>query len=138
MFLETDDLKVKIRDARLQQLIDNDSTILEDASESAEATVRDYLSARYDMDEVLALTGNDRPKNVIRWVANIAIYYLYERIPDNMMPKRVENNYNETMDWLDEVSAGKKNVVLPPLPTSEDDETPKTRFKWGSQDKRTL
>lgn len=129
-FITLDDYKARITDQRLLQLIGNDNDILEDAEATAVAIVTDFLSGKFDTDEIFSAEGEDRAKNVVRWVTNLIIYYLYERVPDRMIPPRVENTYKETMENLKSISNGDLQTALPRK--TNEDETPKTKFRWGS------
>lgn len=136
-WIDNADFLPSIRGTRLEQLIDGETSIQDNAVDSAVAIVRDYLKDRYDVDAVFSTTGAQRPLNAVRWVMVIALYYLYERLPDNMMPKRIEANYVETIEFLGKVAAGDRSVDLPRLPDG-DGSGFLTKFKWGSDERRSL
>jgi phage gp36-like protein len=129
-FISIDDYKAKITDQRLLLLIGKDTDILDDAEATAIAVITDLLSDRYDMDAVFAAEGDERSKSVVRWVSNLVMYYLHERIADKLVPKRIEDNYKETMSNLQLIAKGELPAVLPRK--TNDDETVKTKFRWGS------
>lgn len=133
-FITIDDYKSKLTDARLQQIIQGDEDILTECEATALAVIADHLAERYDTDSVFATTGADRPRNVMRWATNLIIYYLYERVPDKMVPERVVKNYNDTLSDLKEISGGVRSAILP---RREDDGIRKTKFRWGSQPARS-
>ena len=56
IFLTETDLHVQIKSERLDQLVDNDPSVLDDAEASAIAMVRDALFGRFDTDAVFART----------------------------------------------------------------------------------
>lgn len=134
-FIEEADYKVKIREARLMQVIEEDPDLLDVAEETAIQVVRDALHSRYDVAAIFATTAGSRPKQVVRWVMCLAIYYLYERIPDKLTPERVVKNYNDTLTTLNDISDGKLSTELPRLANA--DSTNPTKFRWGSQPART-
>lgn len=141
MFLIKDDLRSSIRANRLAQILDDDTgdEILTDVLATAEQTVRDHLHQHYDIEAIFAQAGASRKKNVLRWCKLVAIYQLYERIPDELVPERVVKDYNECMDFLMKVAEGQVPVELPRRTVANDDGTlsPKTKFRWGSQPKRS-
>lgn len=134
-FIEEADYKLKIREARLMQVIEEDPDLLDTAEETAIQVVRDALHSRYDVAAIFATTGSGRPKQVVRWVMCLALYYLYERIPDKLVPERVVKNYDDTLATLNDISDGKLSTELPRL-VGADGANP-TKFRWGSMTART-
>ncbi|NME69015.1 phage protein Gp36 family protein [Flammeovirga aprica] len=132
-----DDLKVNIRTERLDQIIDEDQAVLNDAILDAEATVHDALFDKYDTVEIFSKVDAERSRTVMRWLKYLCIYYIYDRIPDHMVPERVIKNYDDTKEELDRVNDGKLSVNLPRLFT-EDGSKPKTNTRWSSAKKRSL
>jgi phage gp36-like protein len=137
-WLDQTDFAVNIRDTRLSQMIDGETDILENAVDSAVAVVTDYLCGRYDTVQIFGTSGNLRPHNVIRWVKHLTLWYLYERLPDAITPKKVEKNYDETIEFLKGVSQGDMSVNLPHKPDPNDSTKPLTKFRWGSSARRSL
>lgn len=137
-WIDQTDMIASIRDAKLTQMIDGDSTVLENAVDAAVGTVTDFLCGRYDVNGIFATTSTARPNNVMRWVKHIALWYLYERLPDAMTPKKVEKNYDDVMAFLGEVSSGDASVNLPHKPDPNDASKSLTKFRWGSNTKRSL
>lgn len=136
MYLTTNDYKLRITDRRLSMILDDNMNLLQDAEETAIATIKDALHPYYDVDTIFSLTGNDRHSQVMRWVLNLVMYYIYERIPDKLVPQRVKDNYNDTTYLLFDIADGKKSVMLP-TKTDEDTNRPATKFRWGSTPQRT-
>lgn len=129
-FITTDDYKVHIKDQRLAQTIDANNAILTDAEETAIAVIKDALHSRHDVDTIFSSTGEDRPKQVVRWVLSLVLYYIHERLPDRMIPERIVKNYDYTLEVLMDIEDGKKSTTLPSL--NKEDGTPITKFRWGS------
>lgn len=125
----------KIRLPRLEMMIEEDNSILDDAEETAVAVVKDALHAHYDNEAIFTKTGDDRDKQVVRWVMNLAVYYIYERIPDKLVPERVVKNYDDTILTLMEIADRKKSVDLPKI-TNADGVTA-TKFRCGGIEPRS-
>ena len=135
-FITLNDLHTSIRAERLQQVIDEDATILDEAEASAIAIVKDALSSRYDVD---AIFENDieRPAQVIRWIRAIMLYDISGRLPEKMVSERVIKNYDDAIATLNDIEEGKKNTTLPTLDTTDTEGGhKKTVFRWGSNAKR--
>lgn len=135
-YITDQDLKVRIQDKHLDQIIERDSAILTTAESTAIAAVTDALYPYYDTDEIFDKVGEDRDPSVVRWVISLIMYYIYERIPDKLVPERVVKNYDDTLFLLMEISDGKKSVDLP---TVQDEETGRTatKFRWGGISQRS-
>jgi hypothetical protein len=143
-FITKADYLHQIREYKLDQILQEDNAdedqILEDAEGTAIATVRDALiGGGYDADVVFSKTGVERPKQVMRWVKCLVLYYIYERVPDDLVPARVIKDYDLTIEILDKINDGKMNVDLPSIqvPDGEGGTKPETKFRWGSQPKRS-
>jgi len=138
-FIKPEDYNTKIRSKQLDQIIQGNDSIKLDAENVAIATVRDALYPYYDTQQIFindaGISEEDlRHQQVVRWVMNLIMYYLYERIPDKLVPDRIIKNYDDTMSLLMDISDGKKSVDLPRLTDSEGSTI--TKFRWGSQEQR--
>jgi phage gp36-like protein len=129
IFLTLNDLHVNIRAERLQQVIDDDATILDDAEASALAVVKDALSSRYDVTNIFDQT--DRPAQVVRWVRNIMLYDIAGRLPEKMVSERIVKNYDDTIQVLTDIEEGRKSTSLPIL-SDNTEGGKKSVFRWGS------
>jgi len=143
-FISKDDYKYQIRTERLDQILEatdeDEDALLEEAEDEAIAVIRDYLISKYDVDLIFSSSGDSRPKNVLRWAKTLVIYYIYERIPDEMVPERVVKNYDDTLETLENIARGDMNVDLPKLSEQTPpfgQSAPKTRRRMGSKPPRT-
>jgi phage gp36-like protein len=134
-FLTQEDYKRKIKDHRLQMILDGEVNLLSDISEDAESTVADYLNALYDVEAIFGKLGAERDRNVLRWTLNIATYFLYDLVEDVMMPERVEKDYDDTLRHLTNIADAKISAILPRRQTDEG--KPVTKFRWGSGQARS-
>ena len=134
-YITKDDYLQKIRENKLMQIIDNDETLLDEAENTAITIVKDRLFEKYDIKEIFNLEGEERHKQVVRYCINIALYIIYERVPDIMIPNRIINNYNDTMVYLDDVS---KSIVVMDLPRKTINQTTvKSKIRITSRSPRS-
>lgn len=138
-FITKVDYKVHIRTYRLDQILeaqDEDEDLILDAAENeAISVISDALAPKYDVNLIFNQSGDNRHKTILRWAKVLVIYYIYERIPDEMVPERVVKNYEHVLERLKYIEQGKANLSGAPLITNtgEDGQTkPKTRRRWGS------
>lgn len=134
-YIERTDYISKIRDKRLEQLIDSTPSILDNEEETAIQVISDALHSKYDVTAIFAKRGTNRDKQVVRWACTLVMYYIYARIPDKLIPERIENDYDETIAYLKALEEGKRSTQLPRLEDAEG--KPPTNNRWGSQAPRT-
>ena len=133
-----EDYKVFVQEKRMQLILEEQVAILEEAELIARATIRDYLYPYYDCNRIFHhVDQHAKHRSVKRWIMVITLYYIYERIPDGLVPARVVKNYDDVIRILTNISDGKGVVDLPRLTTDkEGQEMPNTQFRWGSEQKR--
>lgn len=143
-YLTRQDAQSSIRDHRLQHITDNvddDNTVdpFNLSAGEAQSIARNYL-LRYAIDEEYAKLGEERNKSLIFHIKNIALYILFERIEDDDVPERIIKNYNDTMEYLMEVSKGKMAIDLPLKEEDTDGDgivdAPTTKFRAGGEKRR--
>ena len=138
MYVEIIDFTPFIKETRLEQMLDGDTQALPLAVEIAVGVVNDALYSRYNTELIFAKVGNDRHKQVVRWVIVLSLYYLYERLPDKLVPERIVKNYDDTIALLTDIEDAKKSTNLPLLASTDNGiVTPFTKFRWGSIPPRT-
>jgi len=131
-----EDYKVYIQEKRLNMILEDQEAILEEAELTAQQVVDDHLYPYYDSAALFAALNSYR--SVKRWIMVITMYFVYERIPDALVPERVVKNYDDVMGTLSRISDGKASVNLPRLTTTTNGvEKENTKFRWGSEAKRT-
>lgn len=142
-FITKDDYKYQIRTYRLDQILEaadeDEELILDQAENDALSVLKDSLASKYDVVAIFSASGDERHKTILRWAKVLVIYYIYERIPDEMVPERVVKNYDYVLERLEMVEQGKANLDGLPVKTEtgDDGETgPKTRRRWGSVPRR--
>lgn len=146
-FISKDDYKYQIRTYRLDQILEaqdeDEELILNTAEGEAIAILRKHLDERYDMNTELAKSADSRNKVLLRYAKVLVIYFIYERIPDDLVPDRVVKNYDEVMKSLEKIEDGGAAIpgltpITIPDPNSDSGEsTPQTKRRWGSIAKRT-
>lgn len=131
LFLTEPDFTPIIRDAFLQQVLDEDSSILATAEMQAMSTVEGYLFELYDMPAIWACSGAQRNAHLVRLMIGIIRYDLYQRLPKGGFgtPSDVASDRSEAMDWLKLVCTGKLSANLPRKVVGGQ---PTTRTRWGS------
>jgi hypothetical protein len=133
-FITKPDYYVGKRQAVIDQLTDDNDSILDTAEEDAIDLVKKKLH-HYDVEAIFSQTDGDRDKTVLRWCKYIVLYFIYERADDSFIPESVIKNYDDTMESLDKISQGREQIDLPRLEDSES--VPSTKFQYGGRTPRS-
>ena len=137
-FIHESDYKTHLQSEHLEQILSDPTyskaQILADAEQDAIAVINDALKGVYDTEQIFSKRGNERPRSVLRWATILVVYMIYERIPDDFIPKRVIKNYDDVLELLKQIAKGQRKVDLPLL--MDENKKVKTRFRWGSEKPR--
>ena len=135
-FLTRDDYPAKIALDILDQITGSDDTIIDDAEADAASCISDRIEHKYKVSDALAVTGDGRSRTLVRWMLNIAVYYLYGRVPDLDIPERVVKDYDDTIADLDRIAAGKLPAPFERVVDTTTGAVP-TRIRMGSNPPRS-
>lgn len=75
--------------------------------------IRSYLGARYDMDAAFAQEGDERNCDLVGIVADMALYYMVQSLPQRMGYEIREEQYERCISFLESVQAYKADMELP-------------------------
>lgn len=134
-YLNTCDFVVFISESSLRKILREDECKMLNAQSIAYGYIREKLSGRYRIEGELSKKGDDRNPSVVRWMSVLSIYYLYQSIPDDEIPERIRDNYEDVLKEIGRVASGKDNCTLPPL--LDDSGKPRTSFRWSSSPRRS-
>ena len=142
-FISYSDYKSFIRTERLNQLIDNDTSILNDAEGMAISDLQNALDPYYDTASELAKTGTARNTTLKKHAINLTLYYIYQRLPADMIPEQIVKNYDDTRKDLKDLEGGNRNINIAGRISVDSDgdgipDRRSTKFRWGSKPKRAF
>lgn len=130
-YLNSSDFNLLIQDANLQQIINQNEAIRQQAELTAIGEARSYLIQKYLFDEELLKTGTDRDSQLLNYIIDIALYHLHSRIAPRNIPELRISRYENAIAWLKMCSLGEVTPKLALQPTTG-------RFiQWGSNEKNT-
>lgn len=113
MFITIEELKTHLFDYQVDQITNNDDTIVSSAIDTAVAEVKSYLSNRYDVAAIFSLRGNARSALVVEHVKVCAVYHLLLLCNVDAIYERYEKAYVRSIDFLKKVADG---LLSPDLP----------------------
>jgi hypothetical protein len=123
-----------LRNNALQMLIQEDPSIRDTAEVTAIGIIQQHLEPRYKIE--LTNFQDDEFPQLTWWAISIALYHLYQRVPDKLVPERTIKNYDDTRADLAALADGSRETNLP-LRTKADGST-HTKFRYGGATPRSL
>jgi len=130
-YLDNTDFTLLVQDVNLQQIINSNAAILDQAVNVATGEARSYLVQKYRFDDELLLAGNARDPQLVNYICDITLYHLHSRISPRNIPELRVTRYENAIHWLKMCAMGDATPKLLEY------ETPKTAVRWGSQPKNT-
>lgn len=133
-FLQQSDYRTFINPELLSMLLAGDIDKLEEAEGYAYGFIMSSLAQRYNMQAEFSRTGAARNQTLVRWMLSLSVYFLHNTVADTDIPERVAKNYDDVRKEIGAVASGKMATDLLPV---QNDGKIKTRFRWGSNPKRS-
>lgn len=139
-FITQDDYRTVCDDYEYEQICGLDTQYRRAAESTAIEQIASYTRYRYDMQRAFAAQGSERNPLLVQCAVNIALWLMVHRMPQNMGHERRECLYNDAMQWLRDIQAGRATPDLPTY-TADDGTTdannpvrcgsmPKNRYDW--------
>lgn len=129
MFITKEEIKTHLYDYQVDQITDNDDTIVVSAIDTAVAEVKAYLANRYDVETIFSKTGSERSALVVEHVKVCAVYHLLLLCNVDAIYERYEQAYDRTIAFLKQVADGLLSPDLPYLQTSNGQPTGTIQLK---------
>ena len=88
------------------------------AESTAIATIKNFLSGRYDCGKIFTIpTGDDtRDLWIVKCVMVLALFDIYHQTGVKDVPEHRRVAYDDTIQWLKDAGRGDIETNLPPLP----------------------
>ncbi len=129
------DIEQRISAGVLEQLVDGDESLIDSSVQSAKGIVTNMLSDTYDLVTEFDKLGTNRHENLRIWLVSLACYFLYSRISDNEVPKRISNDYETALSQLGKIAQGKQPTTL--TKKIQTDGSVKTAIRYGFNAKKS-
>ena len=131
MFITQEDFKVVASDAALKTIKQGEEANADNAIAEATEEAAGYLRPKYDVEKIFAAEGEARNRQLVMYVADIALYNMIAAQPQRMGSEVRKERYERAIKWLEGVAAGK---IVPDLPlaTDEDGNAQNTGVLWGN------
>lgn len=114
MFITTEELKTHLYNETIQAVAGSDTTLLTAAVKGAEAEMRGYLAAKFDLTDVFetAVTENRRDDLLVIFCKDIAVWHFIALANPGVDFDVREKRYNAAVAYLKGVVKGDINPVL--------------------------
>lgn len=135
MFITASELNSTLYPEIQAAIARNQTTIVELHINEAIGFVESKLATKYAIREEMQKTGNDRHPLLLKYVKDIAVYFLYD-LPETIPAKRVKA-YDDAVRFLDDCVKG--NALLAgvnPAPTENNIVQVFGNISSGSDEKR--
>lgn len=133
-FLTAADYGTLIRSEQLDIVVSGTPTALTGAELHAQEFIESYLRSKYDVAAIFGAQDAARSALIVTYMVDITLYTVHARHGRVAMPEKRIDRYDQAVEWLKAVAAGKISPNLPLLPA----EARTGGFKWGSGLKNTL
>lgn len=117
MFITKEEIKTHLYDFQVDQITDNDDTIVTSAIDTAVAEVKSYLANRYDVAAIFSKTGAERSALIVEHVKVCAVWHLLILCNVDAIYERYEKAYDHSIQYLKQVADGLLSPDLPYLQT---------------------
>ena len=134
MFITRDDLNKNLYVEIIDAITRLDETREEYGIRAAEEKVKSYLAWKYDLDFIFSKVGDERNFMIVYTVANIALYIIADVLES--MPVTIQNAYENSMEYLKDLQAGKATLSGIPEPKDLETGEPDTYIRYGQPDNR--
>ena len=132
-FIVKADLLRYIDESTVDQLTDNNDTLVDEAIKDAEERITEKISPRVDTAAEFAKVDPDRNRSLLKHCINLSIYYLFERLYTDVLPEGRTQGMETSEQWLNDVYEGKINVSLDKKDEANQEGWP---LRWGSSTKK--
>ena len=99
-YLNNNDFLLHIQDVNMQQIINSNEAIRDQANLLAIAEARSYLIQKYDIDKELTKTTTARDQQILSNIIDISLYHLHSRLAPRNIPELRQTRYDNAIMWL--------------------------------------
>lgn len=147
MFLDPSELKTTMYEYQVNQIVENDSTIVISAINTAIDEVKSYLMPNnqsewrdgrplYDVEAIFSETGEDRNALILAHTKTVAQWWILDLSNVDILHEQVKERYDRSIEYLQKVNNGEVTVHgLPTLDPTEDNIANRQPFRMGSRNK---
>jgi phage gp36-like protein len=119
-FIQLTDYDASIHREILDALTREDNAIVEICEDRAIASMRGYLSRRYDVDALFSAIGSERNQLVLMMAIDITVYHIFSIHNPQKIAAVRKDRYERAIEWLKQVAAEDISLDGAPLLPKEE------------------
>lgn len=123
MYIETNEITTHLGVEQIEAISDGNSTMLEEAINSALVQVRGYLKGKYDIAAEFAKTGTARNSLLVTYVKDIAVWHFINICHVNTSIEERAKRRDDAVKDLMKAQKGDFDFELPALPVEQKADT---------------
>lgn len=149
MFLTISDLKNNIYNYQVEQITENDESIVLQALDTAEQEVKSYfyinnkkehLDGRriYDVEAIFSARGEERNALIVSLCLSVAKWYIVDLCNADIIYDHAKERYDRAIEYLKKINKGEVSLGNLTLLSEEENKTSETDekpFRFGSREK---
>lgn len=130
-FITPEELTALIPAHLLDDISNDNYSILDEIEGMVLSEVDAYLSPKFDTEVMFNKKGNQRPLNLKRIVIDNCIYHLFCRVSGDSLPMFRTDRYNQNISFLKQVLSG--SISPQEFTMKEPDVESMSTILWGSE-----
>jgi len=115
-FILIEEIRIRKFQSLLNDISEEDDSILTELELMAIDEITSYLRPRYDTDYIFSRTGLDRSSILRRITTDYLMCFLWERTNSNEIPDSMVERCEKNTAWLKDVAKG---LISPDLPLKD-------------------
>lgn len=128
-FITLDDLNIYIKANVLNDISENNNSLLDSLESIAKSCIESYIGHYYDTTEEFGKTGTDRNHFLVSLMIDIFLYHLATRLTPTQVPDIRQQRYDGAIATLEKINSGKVAINL----TRNDvNVEPDSEYRFGS------
>lgn len=152
MFLQKKDLRSTIYQYQLDQITEDDDSIVMMGIEAAIIEVKSCLTpsnkkewndgrVKYDVEAIFSATGSNRNPLILELTKTVAEWWIIKLCNADVLFEQVKERYEKAVDYLNKVAKGERTITslptLAPPVDGEGNSTAAAPFRMGGRRKFT-
>ena len=147
MFLEKEELKSTVYAYQLEQITEDDNSIIDMGIEAGIEEARSYLTPNnkkiwsdgrplYDAEVIFAATGAQRNALILELTKSLALWWIIRLCNADIIHEQVKERYDRSVEYLKKIGKGEVTIAsLPLLPLNLETDTGALPFRMGGRQK---
>lgn len=147
MYLDPSELNTTMYEYQIQQIVQNDTTIVLNAIAAAIDEVKSYLTPNnqnewldgrplYDVEAIFNTTGSDRNALILNHTKTITEWWIIQLSNVDILHEQAKDRYDRSIKYLEKINKGRVTIHgLPVLDPTQDNPANRIPFRSGSRPK---